>query len=93
LTKVLVIKPGTLVAADKRKLRNAGVVAVEAEHPEDVRLLSTEGPPMDGDELLFAAVSAINVSSTAKGAFAEEMLNALNRIRAKWDAEQSRESV
>lgn len=87
MTKVLVVKPGTLISADKRKLRNAGVVAVEAEHPEDVRLLSTEGPPMDGDELLFAAVRAINTSSTAKGAFAEEMLDALNRARAKWVAE------
>jgi hypothetical protein len=88
VTKVLVVKPGTLIPADKRKLRNAGVVAVEAEHPEDVRLLSTEGPPMDGDELLFAAVSAINTSSTAKGAFAEEMLAALNRARSKWEAGQ-----
>lgn len=42
---------------------------------------------MDGDELLFAAVRAINTSSTAKGAFAEEMLDALNRARAKWVAE------
>lgn len=87
MTKVLVVKPQTLTVADKRKLRNAGVVAVEAERPDEVRLLQTEGPAMSGDELLFAAVRACNTSSTSQMKLAEEMLAALNRARAKIEAE------
>ena len=83
MTQVLVVKPGTLIAADKRKLRNAGVVAVEAEHPEDVRLLSTEGPPMTGDELLFAAVKACNVGQYSREELAKQILAALERARKK----------
>jgi hypothetical protein len=59
VTQVLVTKPGTLDATDKRMLRKAGVVTVEAAKPEDVRLLSVEGPAMGGGDLLFAAMTAL----------------------------------
>ncbi len=59
MAQILVTKPGTLTRADKKKLLAAGVVNVEAESPQDVRLIGTEGPPMDGNDLFFAAMSAI----------------------------------
>lgn len=60
MAQILVVKPGTLTAADKKKLRIAGVVTVEAERPEDVRLIGTEGPPLNGGDLAFAAIKALS---------------------------------
>ena len=59
MTQILVVKPGTLTANDRRKLRGAGVVTVEAEKPGDVRLIQTEGPALGGDDLMLAAMKAI----------------------------------
>lgn len=59
MSQILVTKPGILTAADRKKLRAAGIVTVEAERPEDVRLVRTEGPPMDGNDLLYAAMQAM----------------------------------
>lgn len=58
-TQILVVKPKTLTAADKKLLREAGVVCIEAADPTTVRLLSTEGPPMGCNDMFYAAIQAI----------------------------------
>jgi hypothetical protein len=65
MTQILVTKPGTLTAGDRRKLRAAGVVTVEAEDPDEVRLISPEAPTMKGGDLAFAAINALSSSGNA----------------------------
>lgn len=57
--QILVVKPKALTAADKALLRKAGVVVVEAADPSSVRLIQPEGPALSGDELFYAAITAI----------------------------------
>lgn len=85
MTQILITKPGTLTAADKKKLRVAGVVTVEAESPQDVRLIGAEGPALDGNDLLFAAMMALNTSSTysrdARELFAKVVMTLISDAR------------
>ncbi len=57
--QILVVKPGSLSEPDRELLRSAGVVCVEAEDPDSVRLILPQGPALGGDELLYAAMRAI----------------------------------
>jgi len=57
--QILVVKPKSLTAADKKLLREAGVVCIEAADPSQVRLIQPEGPALSGDELFYAAVKAM----------------------------------
>jgi len=52
------VKPGTLNAKDKTALRKAGVIVIEHEDPESLRLLKPCSK-IDGDELLLAALRGI----------------------------------
>jgi hypothetical protein len=81
MTQILVTKPGTLTVADKKKLRAAGVVTVEAERPDDVRLIGTEGPPMAANDLAFAAVTAL--AKTNDGDFARNAKSRFVELCAK----------
>lgn len=86
-TQILVTKPKTLTVSDKKKLREAGIVCVEAEAPEEVRLLSAESPPLGGNDLLFAAMSAMahtpngNSARDTKIAFADIVAKLLEQAR------------
>ena len=79
--QILVVKPKSLTAADKKILREAGVVVVEAADPSSVRLIQPEGPTLGGDELLYAAMKAIRVKgdSTVKGLFTETVANLIEQ--------------
>ena len=70
--QILVVKPKTLTAADKKLLREAGVVCIEAADPSSVRLIEPEMPTLGGDELFYAAMKAIRDSQdiTANRVFA-----------------------
>lgn len=57
--QVLVIKPKALNAADRKSLRDAGIVCVEAADPSQVRLLTPEGPVLSSNDLFMAAITAI----------------------------------
>lgn len=84
MTQVLVTKPGVLTQNDKRSLRKAGVVPVEANNPDDVRLIQTEGPALAADDLLHAAISALNgdgYRSDARAAFMKVLLVNMNEAR------------
>lgn len=60
MTQILVTKPGVLNQRDRSALRKAGVVCVEADRPEEVRLIQAEGPALSGDDMLVAVLTAIN---------------------------------
>lgn len=57
--QILVVKPRSLTAADKKLLRDAGVVCIEATDPHSVRLIQPEGSVLSGDELFYAAMKAL----------------------------------
>lgn len=57
--QILVVKPKSLNAADKKLLRESGVVVVESNDPASVRLLGCEPQPMNSTDLFYAAMKAI----------------------------------
>lgn len=72
--QILVVKPMSLSPSDKGLLRKAGIVVVEAAEPGDVRLLSAEAPPIDGNVMLVAAMKALTQSfDTSSGKPQREM--------------------
>lgn len=82
VSQILVTKPGVLNQRDKTVLRKAGVVCVEAEDPSEVRLIQTEGAPLTGGDMLFAALSGVMKGSTyAKNEFAEVVFKLVEATR------------
>lgn len=57
--QILVVKPKTLNAADKKLLREANVVVVESNDPGSVRFLQAEGPALAPNDMFWAAMTAI----------------------------------
>lgn len=82
MTQVLVTKPGVLTAADKRLLRQAGVVPIEAAKPNEVRLLQLEGDPIGGGDMLFAALTGVQYTSGAQAAFAAMLYKLMAQRRS-----------
>lgn len=60
---ILPVKPGSVSEADKASLREAGVVVIEHEEPDKLRLLRA-GYDLAGGVLLLAAAKALSVGST-----------------------------
>lgn len=77
--QVLVARPKTLSPADKGKLRKAGVLVVEAEDPQSVRLISAEPPAIPGDAILRAALIGANQNYDGQKAFTKAMLDAMQK--------------
>ncbi|MES2295262.1 MAG: hypothetical protein V4527_18340 [Pseudomonadota bacterium] len=77
MTQILVVKPGTLSSNDKGKLRKAGVVTVEADDPQDVRLIGVEGAPLNGDDITLAALTALNRDRNSAVTYAQQDFVAL----------------
>lgn len=76
MVNVLVVKPKALSAADKKLLREAGVVCIEASDPASVRMLQPEGPALNGSDLFRAAMLAIaedKYTNNTTEAFAKNM--------------------
>lgn len=57
-TSLFIAKPGTLSAADKKELRKAGIVVIEAADPADFRFIRAEAE-VSGSDMLFAAMEAL----------------------------------
>lgn len=76
MVNVLVVKPKALNAADKKLLRESGVVCIEASDPASVRMLQPEGPALNGSDLFRAAMLAIaadRYNGNTAEAFAKNM--------------------
>ena len=83
MTQILVAKPGTLTAADRKVLRSAGVIVVQVENPSEVRLIAAEGVSVNSDDLLFAALTGCSYASGAQALFAKELLSIITKSRAE----------
>lgn len=55
---VMPVLPGTITELDKAKLAEIGVIVIEHECPESIRMIRPEAE-ISGSGLLFAALSAI----------------------------------
>jgi hypothetical protein len=78
VSQILVTKPGVLNARDRAALRKAGVVTVEADNPNEVRLIQAEAPALSGDEMLHAAIACLNgdgYRADARAAFVKVLTN------------------
>lgn len=84
MAQILVVRPGSLTAADRKKLRAVDVVCVEADDPASVRLIGPEGAPMAGSDMLFAALSAMAAHpySTQNEAFVKLLAKLMGEARA-----------
>lgn len=59
MAQILVVKPKTLTIADKKLLRESGVVCIEATDPSSVVLLQPESQPINSNDMFWAAMNAI----------------------------------
>lgn len=75
---ILFVKPKAITAKDKKALQGAGVIVVEVDDPQSVKLTRAHAE-IEGSDLLMAAVEAIKVSGLAsvKEKFVELIFNAL----------------
>lgn len=82
MVSVIVAKPGALTAADRKKLREAGIVCITTERPLEVRFLQPEGPQLAPHDLLYAAMLGVAESDFSKKRFADATLALLKVARA-----------
>lgn len=85
MAEILVVRPKTLNAADKKALRVAGVVVVEANDPTEVRFLRADSELSSGD-LCVAAMNALSKSSNINnehGLFVKLVSAALERRQSE----------
>ncbi len=61
MTNILVVKPGMVKRADKRLLNDSGIVVIETDDPQSIRLITPE-VEFSGSELLLAALVALDSS-------------------------------
>lgn len=76
---ILFVKPKAISQRDKKALQGAGVVVVEVEDPQSVRLLKAN-TELDGSAILRAAAKAISESgyqTDVKSAFGKALCAAL----------------
>ena len=76
MAQILVVKPGTLNNLDKSALRKSGVICVEAENPNEVKLIQPDGLELAAGDLFLAAMRGINNGSfpdAARNAFAKAL--------------------
>jgi len=83
---IMPVRPGTLDAYDKRELRKIGVVVIEHENPEELRLLKPMAE-VSGGAMLVAAVRALtqpggNYVTSAQTQFAREVAAAVLKQHA-----------
>jgi hypothetical protein len=79
--QILVVKPKSLTAGDKKLLRDAGVVVVEAADPSQVKLIQPEGAALAGDELFYAALKGIHLGNdqSTRRYFTETMVRLIEQ--------------
>lgn len=57
---ILIVKPGAIDAATKEALGKAGVIVVETDDPNDARLIMPEPIALSGNDMVYAALSALD---------------------------------
>ena len=79
---ILPVKPGTLSDADKAALREGGVITIEHERPEELRLLRPTADLAPG-EMLSCAMHALAGSTCSSQTRAEFTLAVYRLLEAK----------
>lgn len=85
MPQILVTKPGVLSKNDKAKLRRAEIVAIEADRPEDVKLMAVSGAELGANDMLFAAMKALSGGGNCwdiREAFTKALLAQMGEDRA-----------
>lgn len=78
---ILPIKPNSLSKADKAALQKAGVIVIEHENPESIRLLKPNSE-LSASDLLIAAMRGVMANDgRARLVFAENCLKFLEEAR------------
>lgn len=77
-TTLFIAKPGILSAADKKELRKAGIICIEAANPDDFRFIRAEAD-MSCTDMLLAAMRAMNSTFGGVGVRAE-FANQLSKL-------------
>lgn len=68
MAHVLAVKPGKVNPAQKKILQEAGVILIEMDDPNDLRIVRAEVPEIDGSELSWAAIAAIDQVASVNAA-------------------------
>jgi len=76
---IMPVRPGAITPGAKRKLEKAGVIVVECDNPQDIRIVRPWAE-LNGSDLLIAAMRAIGSESISHGvrdALFKQLLQAL----------------
>lgn len=76
MKQIIVVKPNSLDEANKKLLTDAGIVLIEHENPNEVRVI-TQVEGLEGDDVFNCAIDAIrgtNNTDLTKILFAKGML-------------------
>lgn len=74
--QIIVVEPNSLSTEDKEKLENAGMLVIEHEKPENVRIIEPL-TDVQGNHLLMAAMSALKDEYDPKKAFTKTLAERL----------------
>jgi hypothetical protein len=73
---LLPVRPGTLSAKDKKALSNAGVIVIEHERPQELRLIKPHAE-LDSGDLFVAAMKALTSEGGTSAASQRETFTKL----------------
>jgi hypothetical protein len=86
MAEILITKPGALNQRDRKVLRDAGVVVVEAESPSDVKLIAASGAEVSAGNMLFAALKALSgggYTYEARAVFTDALVKGMELARVE----------
>lgn len=78
--QVVVFPRGQLNAEDRERLAKSGVLAVEADNPDAVRVLVPAAPMICADDLLLSALDGLADSYTPAGSHKAMVLSLRDRM-------------
>jgi len=73
MKQVIVFPRGQLDAKDKERLTKSGVIAVEADAPHLVIMLTPGTGMVSGDDLLMSALAGLDTDQTARATMVREL--------------------
>ena len=80
---ILVVKPGQISQEDKKTLAKEGVVVIEMENPNELRVINPIDSIAEGDDIFTCAIDALSRSSSAEGSFGTLLVKRIKEKRGK----------
>jgi len=78
---ILPIRPGAVSDEDKQKLSEAGVIVVETEHPDDIKLVAITPPEVTTTQMLKCAITALSVEGDHNNKGGQQRLQFFHGIK------------